>query len=126
MAPPINRIVIYTKRLPEMVAFYKRFFGFEAHQRDGDRIVELRPRSSGLSILLHPAAKAQKEGQATIKLVFDVENIEAFRAELGAAGLDFGPIHYADGYAFANAKDPSNNSVSISSRAYSGVGVPRP
>jgi catechol 2,3-dioxygenase-like lactoylglutathione lyase family enzyme len=117
MAPPINRIVVYTKKLPEMVAFYTRFFGFKAHQRDGDRIVELQPRSGGLSIMLHPAGKGKKEGQTSIKLVFDIENVEAFRAQLGAAGLDFGPIHYADGYAFANAKDPSNNS--ISSRAYS-------
>ena len=118
MAPAINRIVVYTKKLPEMVAFYTRFFGFKAHQRDGDRIVELQPRSGRLSII-HPAGKGKKEGQTSIKLVFDIENVEAFRAQLGAAGLDFGPIHYADGYAFANAKDPSNNSISISSRAYS-------
>lgn len=119
MTHPINRIVVYTQKLPEMVAFYTRFFGFTAHQREGDRIVELQPRSGGLALLLHPAAKGQKAGQALIKLVFDVEDVEAFRRELELAGLAFGPIHSADGYSFANAKDPSNNSISISSRAYS-------
>ena len=117
MTLPINRIVIYTKKLPEMVAFYTRFFGFTAHQRDKDRIVELRPHHGGLTILLHSAATSQKEGQALIKLVFDVENVETSCAEFKLAGLDFGPVHKAEGYAFANAKDPSNNPISISSRA---------
>ena len=117
MTLPINRIVIYTKKLPEMVAFYTRFFGFTAHQRDKDRIVELRPHHGGLTILLHSAATSQKEGQALIKLVFDVENVETSCAEFKLAGLDFGPVHKAEGYALANAKDPSNNPISISSRA---------
>jgi hypothetical protein len=33
-------------------------------------------------------------------------------------GLKFGAIHQANGYQFANAKDPDHNSVSISSRAF--------
>jgi hypothetical protein len=33
-------------------------------------------------------------------------------------GLKFGATHRADGYSFANAKDPDRNSVSISSRAF--------
>lgn len=32
MPPPINRIVIYTKKMQAMIEFNKRFFGFEAHQ----------------------------------------------------------------------------------------------
>ena len=35
-----------------------------------------------------------------------------------AQGLAFGAIHKGDGYAFANAKDPAGNPVSVSSRAY--------
>jgi hypothetical protein len=33
-------------------------------------------------------------------------------------GIVFGPVHTADGYAFANAKDHSRISVSVSSRAF--------
>jgi predicted enzyme related to lactoylglutathione lyase len=118
MAPVVNRIVIYTKKLPEMAAFYTRHFGYEPHQRDGDRIVELRPQSSGLILMLHAAAKGQKEGQSLVKLVFDVEDVEAFCDKARKSGLDLGPIHRADGYAFANGRDPSNNPISVSSRAY--------
>jgi predicted enzyme related to lactoylglutathione lyase len=115
---PINRIIIYSRKMPEMIDFYCRHFGFSAHQPDDDRIVELRPASGGLTILLHPAGKGQKQGQSVVKLVFDVEDVEWFCRDAKERGLDFGPIHRADGYAFANARDPSGNSVSISSRAF--------
>jgi len=39
------------------------------------------------------------------------------------SGVQFGAIHQANGYCFANAKDPDNNSVSVSSRAYRKTGV---
>jgi len=116
--PQLNRLIIYTKRVPEMIAFYTRHFGYAVRQLPGDRIVELLPEAGGAALLLHPAAKSQKEGQALVKLVFDVEDVEAFCREAKADGLDFGAVHQADGYTFANAKDPSNNSVSVSSRAF--------
>lgn len=114
----LNRIIIYTKRLAEMAAFYSRFFGYQVIAAEGDRITELRSRSGGLTLLLHQAAAGQKEGQALIKLVFDVADVERAHAELMAGGLDVGPIHRADGYSFANLKDPAKNSISISSRAF--------
>lgn len=118
MQSALGRIIIYTKRVPEMVAFYSGIFGFSAVQRPGDRLVELRPNGGGISILLHPAAKGQKEGQVLVKLVFDVEDVPAFLQLASDKGLVCGPIHQADGYVFANAKDPSGNSISISSRAF--------
>ena len=121
MSPAINRLVIYTKKMEAMTAFYTRFFGFEAHRQEGDRIVELRPQSSGLTLLLHPAGKGQREGQSLVKLVFDVEDVEGVCRRMKQRGLEFGPIHKGDGYMFANAKDPSNNTISVSSRAYSAL-----
>jgi len=53
-----------------------------------------------------------------VKLVFDVPDVDAFRRTARAKGLIFGKVHKADGYAFANAKDPSKNSVQVSSRAF--------
>ena len=32
--------------------------------------------------------------------------------------LEFGATHHANGYSFANAKDPDKNNVAISSRAF--------
>ena len=116
--PQLGRLIIYTKRIPEMVAFYSEHFGYSARQLPGDRIVELLPENDGVSILLHPAAKSQKEGQALVKLVFDVEDVTGFCIAAKARGLDFGPVHQTESYAFANAKDPSGNSVSVSSRAF--------
>ncbi|MEM1197779.1 MAG: VOC family protein [Pseudomonadota bacterium] len=118
MAPPLGRLVIYTRKIEEMTAFYCKHFGFEAVRRDGDRITELKAKEHGLSLLLHPAAKGQTEGQALVKLVFDVEDIAAFCQKTKTNGLIFGKIHQADGYQFANAKDPSKNSIQVSSRAF--------
>ena len=60
----------------------------------------------------------QGAGQSQVKLVFDVEDVAAFRAEAETGGLVFGPIHQADGYDFSNARDPAGNPVQISSRAF--------
>ena len=119
MITPLGRLVVYTHKIEDMAAFYSRHFGFEAVLHDGDRIVELRPRDGGVAILLHPASKGQKAGQSLVKLVFDVTDVEGFCAAARDAGLVFGPVHNAGGYSFANARDPSGNSVSVSSRAFS-------
>lgn len=119
MTPPaITRLILYTKRMDEMARFYARHFGYTASQVPGDRIVELVPQSGGAHLLLHPAAKGLREGQVAVKLVFDVPDVPAFCTQAADQGLEFGPIHQADGYQFANAKDPSNNSISVSSRAF--------
>ncbi|MEM6390531.1 MAG: VOC family protein [Pseudomonadota bacterium] len=117
-AAPLGRLVIYTHKIEEMAAFYARHFGFESVTLPGDRITELRAASGGASILLHPATARQKEGQAMIKLVFDVADVPAFCAQAAARGLRFGAIHQADGYVFANARDPGGNRVQVSSRAF--------
>lgn len=118
MTAPLGRLIIYTRKIEAMIAFYSTYFGFEAIHREGNRIVELRQVEGGCPILLHPASKGQREGQSLVKLVFDVTDVEAFCAAAKARGLEFGAIHRADGYSFANVKDPSKNSVSVSSRAY--------
>ena len=116
MAPPLGRLVIYTKRVEEMAQFYCGHFGFSILRLEDDRIVELRPKNGGTSILLHPATSKQKEGQALVKLVFDVEDVSAFCETSKTLGLEFGKVHQANGYAFANAKDPAGNSVQVTSR----------
>ena len=118
MTPVLGRVMIYTGKVDEMAEFYMRHFGFSVLRNETDRIVELKPHTTGSTILLHPAAANQREGQVLVKLVFDVEDVEAFCATAGAKGLEFGKVHQANGYAFANAKDPSRNSIQVSSRAF--------
>ncbi len=118
MASPLGRLIIYTKRLEAVAAFYCKHFGFKELRLEGDRIVELIAPSGGANILLHPMSTGRKEGQTLVKLVFDVKDVEAFCRDAKKRGLVFGAIHTADGYSFANAKDPAKNSVSVSSRAF--------
>lgn len=118
------RLILYTKRMEEMVSFYERHFDYRAERNEGDRIVELIPAGYGVHLLLHPAGKATREGQAAVKLVFDVEDVPEFCAHAAKSGLNFGPIHNVDGYCFANAKDPAKNSISVSSRAFRGPSRP--
>lgn len=76
------------------------------------------PQGGGAEILIHQVAKSLKLGSAALKLSFSVPDVDRFVATAAAAGLDFGTIHRARGYAFANTKDPDGNSISVSSRQY--------
>lgn len=115
---PLNRLLIYARNVAETAQFYEKHFGFIAISLPGDRIVELVAQDGGANIMLHQAARGQKSGQSIVKLLFDVEDVEGFCRQCAENGLEFGPIHKADGYLFANAKDPCQNSVSVSSRAF--------
>lgn len=103
---PLNRLVIYAGNVEEMARFYEKHFGFTTTRLPGDRIVELVAQDGGANIMLHPAAKGQRGGQSIVKLIFDVEDVEAFCRRCAENGLEFGVLHQADGYVFANAKDP--------------------
>lgn len=115
---PLNRIILYAMDVEQTVAFYEKFFGFRAVREDGDRIVELVASDGGARLMIHQAARAQKAGQSQVKLVFDVEDVEAFCANSARQGLIFSALHQGQGYVFANARDPAKNSISVSSRAF--------
>ncbi|MCG7518775.1 VOC family protein [Ruegeria sp. Ofav3-42] len=117
-SPPVTRLILYAKDVEGMVRFYESHFGYKARQLVSDRIVELVPDGAGLRLMLHPASKAARQGQSAVKIVFDVADVAAFCTQAAQKGLQFGPIHKAEGYSFANAKDPSGNSISVSSRAF--------
>jgi predicted enzyme related to lactoylglutathione lyase len=120
---PINRIVLYAPDVEETLRFYEKHFGFEAAREAGDRIIELISLDGGANLMIHPAAKGQRGGQVMVKLVFDVADVEAFCSACAKGGLEFGAIHQADGYIYANAKDPCKNSISVSSRAFRKKGL---
>ncbi len=96
-----------------MAAFYHQNFGFTALQEQGDRIVELLPSYSGPSIMLHPLAQDRKGSQTLVKLIFGVREVAALCTRARQNNLVFGHIHKANGYKFANAKDPSKHAIQV-------------
>lgn len=118
MPAVLNTILIYAKNPSATAAFYSQFFGFETSGDMVEGLIELTASASGASILIHQAAKSVKLGQAGVKLMFSVEDVEDFKTQSAQRGLVFGSTHQANGYAFANVKDPDGNSVGVSSRAY--------
>lgn len=118
MTPTLGTIILYARDMQKTADFYRRHFGFQTTGEVVEGLIELSAVNGGASILIHQAAKSVKLGQVGVKLSFHVEDIEAFKAQAAAHGLKFGATHQANGYAFANAKDPDKNSVSISSRSF--------
>jgi len=118
MSALLNTIMIYAKDMNRTAAFYKEHFGFKTSGEIIESLIELTSEASGATLLIHQAAKGVKLGQASVKLVFSVRNIEAFKVLSAERGLVFGSTHKANGYEFSNAKDPDKNTVSISSREY--------
>lgn len=118
MKPPLGTIIIYARDMQKTATFYVKHFGFQTSGEVVEGLIELSALSGGVSILIHQAAKSVKLGQVGVKLSFHVEDLAAFVAEAAANGLKFGALHQANGYAFANAKDPDKNAISISSRSF--------
>jgi predicted enzyme related to lactoylglutathione lyase len=114
----LGTIILYARDMEKTAAFYEKFFDFDTNGEIVEGLIELKSRTGGANILIHQAAKSVKLGQVGVKLSFDVKDIEAFKKNAAKRGLKFGATHEANGYAFANAKDPDKNSVSISSRGF--------
>jgi catechol 2,3-dioxygenase-like lactoylglutathione lyase family enzyme len=114
----LGTIIIYARDMQKSAAFYRQYFGFDMTGEVVDGLITLNAPGAGADILIHQAAKSIKLGQAAVKLSFHVEDVVGFVQEAQASGLAFGPVHEANGYQFANTKDPDNNSISISSRAF--------
>lgn len=121
-APPINRIIAYVKDVPKVAAFYERHFGMLPLPGGTDKWMELSSPAGGCVLCLHQAAISQKS-KASMKLVFQVADVRAFKAAKEREGLKFGVVHLVNedqGHEFSNGKDPAGNSISISSRGIKG------
>lgn len=118
MNASLGTIIIYARDMQKTAAFYSKHFGFETSGEVVEGLIELRASHSGSGILIHQAAKSVKLGQVGVKLSFHVTDVAAFSVIAEKNGLKFGVVHEANGYSFANAKDPDKNSINISSRAF--------
>jgi len=120
MAPPIVRVILYVKEIPEVAKFYQRHFGMKPLPSQTDEWLELTSGTNGCNIALHQATSTQRSG-AAIKIVFGVADVRAFVKEREQHGLPFGPIYEMDGFIFSNTKDPAGNSVQVSSLSLKGI-----
>lgn len=111
-------IILYAKDMQRSARFYSEHFGYVTTGEVSEGLIELQPADGGAEILIHQAAKSLKLGGAAIKLSFSVRDVQQFVERANLAGAAFGSIHQANGYAFANTKDPDGNSVSVSSRRF--------
>lgn len=116
MIAALNTIIIYAKNMQRTAEFYQKHFGFLPIDNAVEGVIELTAANGGISLLIHQAARSVRGGQVGLKLMFDVKDIEAFKLQAAESGLVFGSTHQANGYSFANAKDPDNNAISISNR----------
>lgn len=117
----LGTILIYARDMQKTAKFYSDFFGFETDGQVVEGLIELVPKNGGATILIHQAAKSIKFGQVTVKLTFHVADVAGFVAQAAGLGLEFGAIHQANGYQYANTKDPDGNSICISSRVFRGL-----
>lgn len=104
--------------MPKIADFYTSHFGFVQDLSEMPGLLRLRPPSGGCALALLQASKGHKIGQSCIKIVFDVEDIEAFKRKCLKEGLKFGATHQCDGYAYSNARDPARNLIQISNRPF--------
>ena len=116
MNSTLGTVIIYARDMRKTAAFYSDHFGFKTTGEVIEGLIEFHATNGGAGILIHQAATSVKLGQVGVKLSFHVPDVEAFAAAAAERGLKFGAVHEANGYQFANAKDPDKNSVSISSR----------
>ncbi len=114
MSPPITRIALYVRDMPKISAFYQKHFGFQPSDMDTEDKITLRSPAGGCSLVLLQASKGHRIGQSCVKIVFDVDDIAAFKKAKEAEGLKFGVIHKGPGYEFSNARDPAKNLIQIS------------
>ena len=118
MSITLSTIILYARDMQKSAEFYRKHFGFKTTSVVVEGLIKLSAVDGGTSIFIRQAAKSAKLGQVGVKLSFHVANIGAFKAQAAAQGLKFGATHQANGYAFANARDPDKNSVSISRCAF--------
>ncbi|MFN8414611.1 MAG: VOC family protein [Anaerolineales bacterium] len=118
MQTPLSTILIYARNMQITAEFYQKYFDFISTGQVVEGLIELKSQNGGANILIHQAAKSVKLGQVGVKLMFDVEDVEEFKTKSASMGLKFGSTHQANGYTFANTKDPDKNPIMISSRAF--------
>ena len=118
-APPLARLILYVHDMPAVATFYQTYFGYRGAMLDATDVMHLSAPGGGCALTLLPASKGHRRGQSQVKLVFEVADVDAFKQESATRGLQFGVTHRGGTYAYANARDPAQNLIQVSSRGES-------
>jgi catechol 2,3-dioxygenase-like lactoylglutathione lyase family enzyme len=107
----MRRIILFTKDMPAMIAFYRDVLGLtlvkdEAGWKEFD--------ANGCRIALHNGAS--RVGTRAPKIGFWCEDVADARAILAARGARLGKVMSAGGLVRCEGKDPDGNPFTISSR----------
>jgi len=108
----IRRIVLFTRDMPGMIAFYRDALGL--------RLVKNEPGwkeldANGCVIALHNGTS--QVGKRPPKIGFWASDVAAARETLIARGAKLGPVMSGSGLTRCEGKDPDGNPFQISNRA---------
>ena len=112
MTLSMRRIVLLTKDMPRMVAFYRDVLGLRL--KTDDRGWK-RFDAGACEIALHSGGR--KPGPRAPKIQFDVKDVAATRDALIARGAKMGKMSSTDGLDLFGGKDPDGNPFSLSNRS---------
>jgi predicted enzyme related to lactoylglutathione lyase len=107
----MRRIVLFTKDMPRMTAFYRDVLGLPL-RLDEPGYKELDAGRCGIA--LHNGTS--RPGTRPPKLVFWARDVAATRHALVARGAKLGKVLGRDGLYRCEGKDPDGNHFSISNR----------
>lgn len=111
MALRVARIILFTKNMATMLAFYRSVLGLEV-VTDEKGFKELD--GGGIRIALHEGSSSV--GMKAPKLVFFADDVEAMRNQLVARGAKFMPVIEAGELRMADGRDPDGNPIGLSNR----------
>ena len=107
----LKRVILFTKRMPEMVAFYRDVLGLKLSTNEkGWKEFE----AGGCGLALHSGSSVV--GTKPPKLVFYARDVTAARKKVLGRGARLGKVNSASGLYFCDGKDPDGNAFQISSR----------
>jgi catechol 2,3-dioxygenase-like lactoylglutathione lyase family enzyme len=107
----MRRIVLFTKNMPEMIAFYRDVLGLPL-VKDKPGWKELD--ATGCVIALHNGSS--QVGKRPPKIGFWAGDVAAAREALVARGARLGKVMSGGGLTRCEGKDPDGNPFSISDR----------
>ena len=107
----MRRIVLFTKDMPQMIAFYREVLGLRL-LKDEPGWKELD--ADGCVIALHNGSS--QVGKRPPKIGFWASDVAAARDALVARGAKLGKVMSGGGLTRCEGKDPDGNPFSISNR----------
>jgi catechol 2,3-dioxygenase-like lactoylglutathione lyase family enzyme len=111
MSMTLRRIILFTRRMPAMAAFYAGTLGLrQVTDEDGFKEFD----AGGCKIALHNGAS--EVGARPPKIVFWSDDVPAAREVLVARGANVGKVLSGRGLVRCEGKDPDGNPFQISNR----------